>query len=147
MELAKWNPISDMLTLRNRINRMFDDPLFARAFDKEDIPMSSWNPAVDIYEDDDSFVVNAELPGVKKEDITIDLKDRVLTIRGERTFDNEIKEDKYFRRERFSGKFQRSFSLPASVDPNKIKAEYKDGVLNVRIPKPEEQKPKQITIS
>jgi HSP20 family protein len=108
--------------------------------------MGMWNPAVDLYEQDDHFVIKAELPGVDKKDISIDLKDRVLTLSGERSHENEAKEENYYRRERSFGKFQRAFTLPAEVDSDKIKAEFKDGLLRIEVPKPEEQKPKQVTI-
>ena len=91
-------------------------------------------------------MIKAELPGVDKKDITIDLKDRRLTLSGERNYDNEVKEENYYRRERSYGKFQRSFSLPADVDSDRITAEFKNGVLRVEVPKPEEQKAKQVTI-
>jgi HSP20 family protein len=125
---------------------MFDGPLFQTHRSDEDDSFGSWNPAVDLYEKDDSFVIKAELAGVDKENISIDLKDGVLTLSGERSDDNEVKEDNYYRRERTYGKFRRVFSLPADVDSGKIKAEFKDGVLEIEVPKPEERKPKQITI-
>jgi HSP20 family protein len=95
---------------------------------------------VDIYENEDSVVVKAELPGVDKKDIKVDLKDGVLTLTGERSHEKEVNEDKYYRKERAYGRFHRSFTVPAEIDPDKIKAEFKDGVLKVEIPKPEEQK-------
>jgi len=108
--------------------------------------MGMWNPAVDLYEKDDHFVIKAELPGVDKKDIAIDLKDRVLTLSGERSYENEVKEENYYRKERSYGKFQRAFTLPAHVDSDKIKAEFNDGLLQIEVPKPEQQKPKQVTI-
>jgi HSP20 family protein len=105
-----------------------------------------WNPVVDIYDNEDSIVLKAELPGVSKKDIEIDIKDRVLTLKGERSADNEVKEDNYYRRERTYGRFERSFTLPADVDPDRIKADYNDGVLKIEVPKPEDQKPKQVTV-
>jgi HSP20 family protein len=132
--------------MHNQINRMFDGPLFRTHRSDEDVSFGLWNPAVDLYEKDDSFVIKAELAGVDKENITIDLKDRVLTLSGERSNDNEVNEDNFYRRERTYGKFRRAFSLPADVDSDKIKAEFKDGVLQIEVPKPEESKPKQITI-
>jgi HSP20 family protein len=125
---------------------MFDDPFFRTRRMAEDTGMGMWNPAVDLYEKDDKFVINAELPGVEKKDITIDLKDRILTLSGERSYDNEVKEENYYRRERAYGKFHRAFTLPADVDSDKIKAESKNGVLQVEVPKPESKKPKQVTI-
>ena len=112
----------------------------------ENANLGLWNPAVDLYEKDDHFVIKAELPGVDKNDIKVDLKDRVLTLSGERAYDNEVKEENYYRKERSSGKFQRVFTLPADVDSDKITAEFKEGVLRVEVPKPEEKKAKQVTI-
>jgi HSP20 family protein len=146
MNLVKWNPWREAPTLQNHINRMFDDPFFriSRLADAEGLGM--WNPAVDLYEKDDHFVIKAELPGIKKDDIKVDLKDRVLTLSGERSYDNEVKEENYYRRERSYGKFQRAFTLPVDVDSDKIKAEFKDGVLQIEIPKPEDKKAKQVTV-
>ena len=146
MNLVKWNPWREMPALHNRINRMFDDPFFriGRMADEEGLGM--WNPAVDLYEEDDTFVIKAELPGIKKDDIQVDLKDRVLTVSGERTHDNEVKEENYYRRERSYGKFQRAFTLPVEVDSEKIKAEFKDGVLQIEVPKPEDKKTRRVTV-
>jgi HSP20 family protein len=99
-----------------------------------------------MFDDDEKIVIKAELPGMKKNDFSVDVKDRVLTLSGERNYDNEVKEENYYRRERTYGKFKRAFHLPADVDADNIKAEFKDGVLRVEIPKPEAQKPKQITV-
>jgi HSP20 family protein len=101
---------------------------------------------VDIYDNDDKVVIKADLPGLSKDDITIDLNNRVLTVQGERSVENEVKEEKYYRRERNYGKFCRAFNMPAEVDSDQIQAEFKDGVLKIDIPKPKEQQPKQITI-
>ncbi len=147
MDLIRWNPAREMFNLRNRINSMFDDFFFPTRTSGEDGSLWSWNPVVDIYEDKDNIIVKAELPGVDKDKIAVDVKGRVLTLKGERMADNEVSEDNYYRRERVYGKFERAFTLPAAIDPDKIKAEYKDGVLKVEIPKPEEEKPKQITIN
>lgn len=146
MNLVRWNPWREMSTMQNRINRMFNEPFWPGGRLDDDTDMGMWNPAVDLYEKDDHFVIKAELPGVNKKDISIDLKDRVLTLSGERSHDNEVKEESYYRRERFYGKFQRAFTLPADVDSDKIKAEFKDGLLKITVPKPEQQKPKQVTI-
>jgi HSP20 family protein len=135
-----------MPALHNRFNRLFDDPFFRVGQMDDDGGMGLWNPAVDLYEKDDHFMIKAELPGVDKKDIKIDLQDRLLTLSGERTYDNEVKEENYYRRERSYGKFQRAFTLPADVDSDKIKAEFKDGVLQIEVPKPEEKKAKQVTI-
>ena len=146
MQLVKWSPRKDMFSLQNQINRMFDD--FFSPAHREDVELSmgSWNPVVDIYENDENIVVTAEIPGLDKKDIVVDVKDRVLTLKGERSFDNEVNEDNYYRRERAFGKFERAFTLPVDVDSEKIKADYKDGLLKIEIPKPEKQKPKKITV-
>jgi HSP20 family protein len=146
MNLVKWNPRREMPTLQNRLNRFFDDPFLRTGRMDEDANPGQWNPAVDLYEKDDHFVIKAELPGIGKEDIKVDLKDRVLTLSGERIYDNEVKEENYYRKERSYGKFQRAFALPADVDSDKITAEFKDGVLRVEVPKPEDKKAKQVVI-
>jgi HSP20 family protein len=138
MALIKWTPTGS-------INRFFDHPFFSTDWTNDLLP-SGWNPLVDIYDNDDKIVIKAELPGIDKKDINIDVKDGVLTLKGERNSDNETKEENYYRRERVYGKFQRSFTLPTHVNPEQIKADYKDGMLKIDIPKPEEKKPKQITV-
>ena len=148
MNLVRWNPMNEMASFRNRFDRLFDEFFVpARRGDRsEEMTLSAWNPAADIYETDDAYVVNAEIPGVEKKDIAVDVKGRVLTLSGERSYDNEVKEEAVYRRERAYGKFQRSFTLPEAVDPEKIAAEFKDGVLKITIPKSEERKPRQITV-
>ena len=146
MNLVKWNPWREMDTYQERINRFFDWPALPSEWRGDETGMGSWKPVVDIYEDEKNIVIKAELPGVDKKDIHVDIKDRVLTLSGERSYENEVKEDNYYRRERTYGKFQRAFSLPDTLDPDKIKADFKDGVLKIDIPKPEEKKPKQITV-
>ncbi len=146
MQLVKFNPVRDMFSFRNRINHIFDDVFYPINRDEVEFSMGSWNPVVDVYDNDDNIVIKAELPGIDKEGIEIDVKDRVLTLKGERSSESEVKDDNYYRRERSFGKFERAFTLPADVDPDKIKADYKDGVLKIDIPKPEEKKPRQITI-
>ena len=146
MELVRWNPIRDIFSLRNHTNRVFGDFYFPTNREEGDLPMWNWNPVVDVYDNDDNIVLKAEIPGIDKKDIEIDVKGRVLTLKGERSSDNEVKEDNYYRRERCFGKFERAFNLPVNVELDKIKANYKDGVLEIEIPKPEEKKPKQITV-
>mgnify|MGYP003573764088 CR=1 FL=1 len=146
MNLVRWSPWREMTTMHNRLNRLANEPFFrTQSFDDE-AGFGLWNPVVDLYEKDDNFVIKAELPGVDKNDIGIDLKDGVLTLSGERSNDSEINDDNYYRRERTYGKFQRAFKLQADVDSDKINAEFKDGVLVVEVPKPEKSKPKRITI-
>jgi len=146
MNLVRWNPWREMPAVHNRLNRFFDDPFFAIGRMDQAADPGLWNPAVDLYETDDHFVIKAELPGVDKNDIKVDLKDRMLTLSGERSHNNEVKEKNYYRKERTYGKFQRTFSLPADVDADGITAELKDGVLRVEVPKPENQKARQVTV-
>jgi HSP20 family protein len=130
--------------LRDNINRLFD-----LNFPREEgrpMDLAGWKPTVDIYESNGETVIQAELPGVKKEDISVDVKDNRLTIKGQRSQDEEVKEDNYYRRERLFGSFQRAFTLPGDVEPDDVKAEFKDGVLKVRLPKPKESQTKKITI-
>lgn len=148
MELTRWNRLGDLPVLQDRINRMFNDTFFkGSGAVNDELTGHSWNPVVDIIDNDESIVIKADLPGVDKKNISIDYKDRVLTLKGERVDDNEVKEENYYKRERVSGSFMRSFTLPASVAADKISADYKEGVLKIEIPKPEEQKPNQITIN
>jgi len=150
MNLMKWNPSNELFSLRSRINRMFDEFYYPFNYplnvaDSEH-GIWKWSPKADIYEKDDSIVIKAELLGVDKNDVEVDLNDRILKIKGERKSDNEIKEENYYRKERSFGKFERAFTLPVDTDADQIKADYKDGLLKIEIPKPEEQKPKQISI-
>ena len=146
MQLVRWNPMNEMFSLRRPLNRMFDDFFLPGTTTEDGSLTRGWNPVVDIYDNEDKIVIKAELPGVNKKDIEIDIKDRVLTLKGERSADKELKEDNYYRREMTYGRFERSFNLPAEVDPDKVKADYKDGILKVEVPKPEHKKPKQITV-
>jgi HSP20 family protein len=108
--------------------------------------MAAWSPSCDIYETKNEIVVKAEIPGVKKEDIKLSLQENVLTLTGERKFEEETKKENYVRVERGYGSFMRSFTLPSYVDVKKIGAEFKDGLLEVKLPKSEETKPKEIEI-
>ena len=146
MELIRWNPARDMFSFRHQMNHLFNDVF--RPVVRGDEELSMWNqyPTVDIYDNDEHIVIKAELPGIDKKDIVIDVKDGVLTLKGERSSDNEIKEEKYYCRERTFGKFERIFKLPSDVDSEKISADYKDGILKIDVPKPEGKKPKQIAV-
>lgn len=145
MALVRWNPWATLPTLQDRINRLFDE-VFPATEGREDTGLFEWRPSVDTYEKDDAVVIKAELPGVKKDDISIDVNNNVLSIRGERKHEEDVREENYYRRERFYGKFQRSFTLPDGVDPDKIEASYKDGVLEVQVPKTEQSKGRRIEI-
>ena len=146
MHLVRFNPMRDLFNRRNRMSRIFDDFFYPTNGSDETMSVWNWKPLVDIYDNDDNIVITAELPGTNKEDIKVDVKDRVLTLKGERSSGNEVQEESYHRRERTYGKFERAFTLPVEVDPEAIQADYKDGVLKINIPKPKEQKPKQVTI-
>jgi HSP20 family protein len=127
------------------MNRLFEDAFFRGRAD--DSALTTWAPAVDIYETGDEVVVKADLPDVNEKDLDIRVENNMLTVRGERKFEREVSEDNYLRVERTYGSFSRSFSLPNTVNTEAIKAEYRNGVLTVRMPKREESKPKQIKVS
>jgi len=136
----------DMFNFRGRSDRVFDDFFYPVHKDDGEMTLMNWKPSVDIYDNDDNIVIKAELPGVDKEDISVDVDGRFLTLKGERSSENEVKEENFHRRERAYGKFQRVFTLPAEINADDIKADYTDGVLTIDIPKPEEKKPKQIAV-
>jgi HSP20 family protein len=147
MAIVRWDPFRDVAALQDRINRIFNES-FGRSQDLEDdVGLYDWRPPVDIYETNDGVVLKVELPGIKKEDVSVEIKDNVLALKGERLLDPEIKDEKYYRKERSFGKFNRSFSLQEPIKPDLIKASFKDGVLTIEIPRPEEEKPKQVTVN
>jgi HSP20 family protein len=127
------------------MNRLFEDA--GRNWKDDAAATTTWSPAVDIFETEGEIVVKAELPGMDRKDITLNLEKNVLTLRGERRFEKETKEENYHRIERAYGGFSRAFSIPATVDDEKIRADYKDGVLQIVLPKKEQAKPKQIRIA
>ena len=141
MSLVKWDPFRELNTLNERVGNFF-----GRSWD---IPPSTttWNPSVDIFENDNEVVIKAELPGMDAKDIEVRLENNVLMLKGERRFEKEAKEENYHRIEREYGVFSRAFSLPAAVNGDKVAAEYKDGVLKVTLPKKEETKSKPIKIA
>lgn len=149
MGIVRWQPFRDLVSLQDRMNRMFEES--ARHLDRtgseEDWVGGSWAPSVDIYEQEGNIVLKAEIPGVDPKKVDVRLENNILTLRGERLFEGEVKRDQYHRVERSYGLFSRAFTLPSVVDQEKIKAEYKDGVLKLTLPKREEAKPKQITIN
>ena len=147
MALVKWDPFRDVAELQNRINRMFDES-FGRSRELDDeMNLLAWRPAVDIYEAENGIVVAVELPGVSKESVSVEVKDDVLTLKGERLADPAISEDSYYRRERLFGPFKRSFTLHQNIKPDQIKATFKDGILQIEIPRPVQEQPKQITVN
>ncbi len=147
MSIVRWDPFRDVSTLQDRINRIFNES-FGRTRDFDDeVGLYDWRPPVDIYETGDGIVLKVELPGINKDDVSVEVKDNVLTLKGERLLDPAIKDEHYYRKERSFGKFNRSFSLQEQIKPDLIKATFKDGVLTVEIPRPEEEKPKQVTVN
>ncbi|MGQ9693713.1 MAG: Hsp20/alpha crystallin family protein [Thermodesulfobacteriota bacterium] len=146
MALIRWDPFREIAALQERMNRLFSDIRTQSPFREEEIVQGSWIPAVDIYETNEAIVLNAELPGVAPEDISVEVKDNTLTLKGEKKFAREAKEENYHRVERAYGTFQRAFTLPGTVTQEKVKAQFKDGVLKITLPKVEEAKPKQIKV-
>jgi HSP20 family protein len=146
MTLMKWDPFRNMVTLQDRINRLFEDA-FPRAAETEEDLVCAWRPVVDIYETEQGGVIMVDLPGVNKEDVSVEVKENVLTIQGERKPEMQVENELYYRRERACGTFQRSFSFRSVIAPDTIKASFRNGVLKVEIPKPEEEKPKKVSVS
>ena len=139
----QWNPLQDLMVLQDRMNRLFEDATQRRTQPADDeFERADWTPAADIYETDSGYSIAMDLPGIDRETLEIDIDDSRLIVKGTR----EITETKQHRSERPRGKFLRTFSVPGSVDQAKIGAEYKDGVLQIRLPKRTEQKPKRIDI-
>ena len=147
MDLIRWNPWKEMGSLREHMNWLLSDSLFRSDRREDDVAMGLWHPSVDMFEKDDKVVIKAELPGLEKKDLSVEINNGVLTLKGERKYDNEVKEENFFRREMSYGKFIRSFTLPAEVDADKIKAEFQNGLLTVEVPKSEAHKPKQIKVN
>ena len=146
MAVVRWDPFRDLSMLQDRMNRLFDNA--GRTWQPDEASATTiWSPAVDIFETEGEIVVKAELPGMERKDITLHLENNVLSLRGERKFEKETKDENYHRIERSYGAFSRSFAIPATVDEEKIRAEYKDGVLNIVLPKKEQARPKQIKIA
>jgi HSP20 family protein len=144
-ETARWDPFQQLTTLRDEIDRLFETP-FSGLTEGSQPFMSGWSPALDVYEDKDNLIVKAELPGMKKEEIEISLQDGVLTLSGERKENSKHEGAELHRSERFVGRFQRTLTLHAEVEAEKVKATYQDGVLTITLPKHEAAKPKQIQI-
>jgi HSP20 family protein len=142
-----WDPMRDLSSIQEKMNQIFEDTLARTRGREEGLGTGMWTPAVDIYESNDAVVVKAEVPGLTKDQVGIEVKDGLLTLKGERKVEKEVKEENYHRIERAYGTFQRSFSLPATVDQEKISAVLKDGVLSLTLPKKEQAKKKQITVA
>jgi HSP20 family protein len=151
MSLVKFNPVKDLLNVEREFNRLFktfDEHLGIRRSDGQENGYENavWMPLTDIYEDKDNYIIKADLPGLKKDDVKISYSDSQLEISGERVQEKETKDAKWHRVERSFGKYYRSFTLPKEIKQDNIKAEFKDGQLTILIPKAEEVKPKEIEI-
>ncbi len=145
MAIIKWDPFREMITLRDRMNRLFEDSFSGQEKDT-DLIGSTWAPSVDIYENGNELILTAELPGMKEDDIEIKVEDNTLTLSGERKMEKDTKEENYHRIERAYGSFRRSFSLPHYIDQESIQAEHDSGVLKIKMNKKPESKPKNIKI-
>jgi HSP20 family protein len=146
MALVRWEPVRELNTIQGEINRLFNSFF--------DTPVSAgegagrrWLPAMDLVEADDHYVLRADLPGLSEDDVKIEVEDNVLTVSGERKAQHEQRGEGYHRLERSYGSFSRALTLPEGVDPEAVQASFDRGVLEVRIPKPEERKPRRVSIS
>ena len=144
-ELSTWPGFGRLTDLRDDLDRLFESPLAEWA--RSSNLLSGWTPALDLYEDKDNLFVKVELPGMKREEIDVSLHEGSLSISGERKSEQKHEEAEVYRAERFFGRFQRTVTLPTPVAADKVKAEYKDGILNITLPKTEEAKPKHIDVN
>jgi HSP20 family protein len=143
--LAKWNPLTELSDVHNRLSSFFGRPNF-RTEGEGTVGFADWAPLVDVTEDDKEFLIKAELPEVRKEDVKVLIENGILRISGERHMEKEEKGRKYHRIERAYGSFERSFSLPENSKPEAMTADYKDGMLTLRVPKSKEDTPKSIEV-
>ena len=146
MTIVRYDPFRDLRTLQEEVNRLFSTNL-TRGFGEEGIGRGAWNPSVDIYENKDQIVLEAELPGMNRDDFELTVENNVITLRGERHFEKKDDSDNYHRVERSYGSFTRSFTLPQTVSADSATAEYRNGVLRVTLPKREETKSRRIQVS
>jgi HSP20 family protein len=146
MAIVRFDPFRELAAMQDRINRIFGDA-YQRRTDDDLMQRGDWMPPVDIFENEGQIVIQAELPGLSKDDIDLRVENNTLTIRGSRRREHTVKEDQYHRVERMYGAFSRSFSLPATVDAGRVSADYRDGILSVVLPVKEESKPRQIQVS
>jgi HSP20 family protein len=144
MTIVRWEPLRELGTLQSEMNRLFNTVFESPGGNGG--TLRRWMPAMDLLETSDHFVLRADLPGMSEEDVKIELEDSTLTISGERKTEHESEQEGFYRVERASGSFQRSLTLPQGVDPEAVSASFDRGVLEVRIPKPEQRKPRRISI-
>ncbi len=145
--ITRWEPFRELASIQDRMNRLFNEQYTGNMGSEESLAAGSFVPPVDVYEDEHSFQLKMEVPGIEEKDIDIRLENNVLTVRGERKFEKEEKEDNYRRIERRYGTFTRSFTLPNTVNGEDVKADYVNGVLKIRLGKRAEAKPKQIKVN
>jgi HSP20 family protein len=146
MALIRWEPARELQTIQHEMNRLFGT-YFDGSGNGENAERRRWVPAMDLVEEGDHFVLRADLPGVSENEVNVELEDHVLTISGERTSEDEERKEGYYRLERASGRFSRSLTLPEGIDPEGVEAKFDNGVLTVRIPKPQERKPRRVAIN
>jgi HSP20 family protein len=146
MTIVRWEPLREFGTLQNEMNRLFNS-VFDTPPAGGNAAMRRWVPAMDLTETDDHFVLRADLPGLSEEDVNIELEEGTLTVSGERKSEHEDKREGFYRVERAFGSFSRSLTLPQGIDPESVTASFDRGVLEVRIPKPEQRKPRRIEIN
>jgi HSP20 family protein len=142
--IIRWEPFRNISSLQEQVNRLFEGSFPSRG---DESTLTAWSPSVDVYETENELVLKADLPEMNEKDLDIRLENNMLTIRGERKFEQKVKEENFLRMERAYGSFSRSFSLPNTVNTEAVKAEYKDGVLSLTLPKRAESKPKQVKIT
>jgi HSP20 family protein len=147
MSLVRWDPFGNVTALQERINRLFDESIARSREVDDDMAMCSWRPTVDIFETPEGVKIRADLPGVGKENVEIEVKDNILTLKGDRPEEKNIDDDRYFRKERCCGSFHRAFALHTIIQPDTIKAKFKDGVLEILIPTPEDEKPLRVKVN
>jgi HSP20 family protein len=145
MAITRWDPYRDVLTLQNRLNSLFQD--FSRNGENEPVTAVGFVPPVDIYEDEHKLVLKLEIPGMRQEDLDVRMENNTLAIKGERSFQSEGKEENFHRVERRYGSFYRAFTVPNTIDPESVKAEYDAGILRLELQKKAESKPKQIKVN
>src|SRR5271167_3782549 len=146
MAVIRWDPFREVAVLQNRMNSLFQDYSLNQGGDNDPLTTASFAPPVDIYEDEHKILLKLEVPGMKQEDLDVRIENNLLTVRGERKFEKEEKEENFHRIERRYGTFYRAFTLPTTIDSENVKAEYDSGVLKLELNKRAEAKPKQVKI-
>lgn len=146
MSLTRWDPFRELEDVSSRLNRFFGQPIARQLAESGGLTLADWTPALDIQETDGEYLVKADLPDVKKEDVKVEIQDGTLSVCGERKQEKEEKGKRFHRIERAYGRFERRLSLPSEVDPKKIAAEFKDGVLAVHLPKAPAARPQSVEV-